>query len=1129
MKVGLRGGVSHTALAVCVSLAMVTGVAAQEAPAAQGAGEATEVVVVGVRKALRNAQATKRDADTVVDSISATDIGAFPDKSVAEALQRVAGVSVTRFAAKNDVIHFSAEPSGVVIRGLLQVRSEFNGRDSFSANSSYGLSWSDVSPELMGGVDVYKNITADMIEGGIAGTVNLRTRRPFDQRGRLLAASAEANYGDLAKKTTPTLSALYSDRWDTEAGEFGFLANVTHSEITTNSQGTTLPRMMPFAEGVYAEQKTYIPSSFSINDNMYTRTRKGASLAGQWANSDRTILATVQYNYSSYRNKWFEDAVSSSFNWVDSAVHTQSSVWTDGSIIAPADVVSSDNNAYIPGTPFTFNSDGLFQTGIITTAGDGWGKGEPDWGSGTEASGWNPTQYVPGSTDQFGHHDIHGFDLPLIQPCINGGTLHGNRPCEYGVGFSTQTRFSDETRVVEDLAVNLTWNATDKLKFNFDAQLIRATAEKYDVTIGLKTFANVNMDLRGKYPKVALEAPNRYNLIGDMFSDPRNYSPDFAMDHVTDSEGEMTAYRTDVDYKMDSVWLDSVRAGLRIADREQQHRWSNYNWRQIASIWSVNARDAYFVDSGATYNGDGSIRFQGYEPGYYELRNIGGDILSGDIINVNAFPFITHDVISNASELAKRFAISGQTDEGGVASSAWEPICERGDEIDASCFTGGEILDVREQTNSAYLMLKFGGPDATIFNGIGVSGNVGVRVVRNRLSSNGGMNFARSFTASDFNCQPMSQEQIDSLPPGALAITPPCLAINSFEDQAYSDNTFLPLVSNVDHRYTLPSFNVKFDLTEEWVLRFAASRAMSKPDIGLLRNYMQINRGNLNQSDIRVNNPNLILDENGDPFAYRYSYTASMGNPKLRAITADQVDLSLEYYFAAVGSLTMNVFHKKFNDYIQNGNYILPITNNGVTRDVSVTLPVNAEGGKISGFEIAYQQYFDFLPAPWDGFGVQANYTRIKNSGIENQSLTIDTADGSTVTGSARAGSINPGRLEGLSDHQYNLVLMYEKAKFGARLAYNWRSEYLISINDCCIGLPVWNEAEGFLDGSLRYLVTPNVELSVQGSNLLGTKTVYTQQAQGPTADNPNTPSLFLPAGWYENDRRVLVGIRLKY
>ena len=71
------------------------------------------------------------------------------------------------------------------------MRSEFNGRDSFNANSSRGLSFGDVSPELMAGVDTYKNATADMIEGGIAGTVNLRTHVPFDSEGFVLAISAE--------------------------------------------------------------------------------------------------------------------------------------------------------------------------------------------------------------------------------------------------------------------------------------------------------------------------------------------------------------------------------------------------------------------------------------------------------------------------------------------------------------------------------------------------------------------------------------------------------------------------------------------------------------------------------------------------------------------------------------------------------------------------------------------------------------------------------------------------------------------------------------------------------------------------------------------------------------------------
>jgi len=102
---------------------------------AQDQAEAVpEVVVTGVRAALESAQSIKLDADTFVDSITATDIGAFPDKSVAEALQRVPGITVSRLQSSDDSNHFSAEPSSVLIRGLTFVRTQFNGRDSFSAS-----------------------------------------------------------------------------------------------------------------------------------------------------------------------------------------------------------------------------------------------------------------------------------------------------------------------------------------------------------------------------------------------------------------------------------------------------------------------------------------------------------------------------------------------------------------------------------------------------------------------------------------------------------------------------------------------------------------------------------------------------------------------------------------------------------------------------------------------------------------------------------------------------------------------------------------------------------------------------------------------------------------------------------
>ena len=197
-----------------------------------------EIVVTGIRQSLANAQAIKRNSDTVVDAITAQDIGALPDRSVTEALQRVPGVAINRFAGSNDPDHFSVEGSGVIVRGLNFVRSEFNGRDTFSAGvGGQAINFADVPAELLGSVEVYKNTTAEMIEGGLAGTVNLNTRKPFDNKGLHIGVDAEANYGDFEKKWSPTGSLLISDTWDTGIGKFGLLADVSYSRVRSRADG----------------------------------------------------------------------------------------------------------------------------------------------------------------------------------------------------------------------------------------------------------------------------------------------------------------------------------------------------------------------------------------------------------------------------------------------------------------------------------------------------------------------------------------------------------------------------------------------------------------------------------------------------------------------------------------------------------------------------------------------------------------------------------------------------------------------------------------------------------------------------------------------------------------------------
>lgn len=1073
---------------------------------ADAADDGSPIIITGMRQALEAAAKRKRDADTVVDSITATDIGAFPDKSVAEALQRVPGITVVRTAYADDATHYSAEPSKVLVRGLSQTMTQFNGRESFSATSGTGLNFADISPELLSAVDTYKNQTADMIEGGIAGTIDLRTRLPFDQKGLLVTGTIQANYGDLSEKLRPDASMLISKQFQTSIGLIGVMVGGAYSHINTISQGALLTRMVPYAPGVYSSGINYIPDGFLATRTNYDRERKGFSGAFQWESNSGKLSFTAQYNRSQYDNVAYENSFTSYWAYVPSS-EAQGRLFTDPYFIAPPD----------GGAPYTFGADGLFQQGVISYSLGGGGYG---W---TDASG----AYVPSSTAYFG---LLPNGVPYIQPCQ--AWVRGGVPCRLGVPINTSTRYIGERQRIEDASFNLVWKPTDRLSVKLDYQHIDALSHTEDTTFNMRTFANIDLDLTGKYPHLSLLAPSGYNQYGsDPLSNSANYSPESIMDHLTDSRGQLDAFRADASYKIESPWLDELDVGFRYANRDQQHNWSAYNWQSITSDWQANPADSFFIDSGPTYNPDGSIRFQGYEPGYYQVKTFGKNILNGNLIDQSRFIFLSDSIISNKDELAKRFSPAGQTDQGGTATSFWVPICDRPNEVAGSCYTPGEMLNVRERTKSAYVMLKFGGDQAQI-GGIGVRGNIGLRYVESEVRSVGATNFPNQFTSADLTCPALNPTEQAALAANPYLIRPQCLTANSADDIAFSSGSFASSTVTTTHRNWLPSFNLRLDLSRNLLLRFAASKAISKPDIGLLKNFSIIQRDSLTQAQIVPGNPNLVLDAQGRPVSYNYTYSASISNPRLAPIKANQLDLTLEYYSASAGSFSIDLFYKKFSDYIQNGTFLVPYTSNGVTRNVVALGPVNGDGASIKGFELAYQRYFTFLPAPFDGFGVQANYTYVSNSGVKSTNLVVDTnpdGGGTALALSAQAGRINAGRLENLSDHAFNMVLMYEKPRFGFRLAYNWRSEYVSSVNDCCLAFPVWNRPEGFLDGSIRYAFTRNLEFSVQASNLLQTKIRTRVEVQGPTDSAPDTKPVFMPGGTFEYDRRFQAAVRFKF
>ncbi|MGH8223858.1 MAG: TonB-dependent receptor plug domain-containing protein, partial [Woeseiaceae bacterium] len=612
------------ALAVAIASALSVGSALAQDTGDDDDDEAVEeIVVTGIRQNLMNAQSLKRNADTVMESITAADLGSFPDKSVAEALQRVAGITVNRFAASDDTAHFSAEPSGVIVRGLNQVRTEFNGRDSFSANSSRGLSWGDVSPELMAGIDTYKNQMAELIEGGIAGTVNMRTRSPLNEAPNTLAFSLAANYGDISEEVTPDASALYSHRWELESGsEFGVLVNAAHSEVQTRTEGVQLYRMNRFRDVYGPDTQVYIPAIVSARDNLYDRERNGVAAAMQWETPDDRMRFTVQYNRSEYENTWEEYLVQTS----PADLSFSQSVFFE---ITGQDVNNFTQDSTIPipapGTqPFTFDSNGLFQRGVITS-GSGW------WGNNNEEA----ATFASNAAGQ-----------NMVNPCYG---WNGCEPMLRGIDTATVTRSNNNRNLTQDLSFKFDWALTDRLHSSFDVQYVDAEVENYDIEASFWTYAVADVDLTGARPKLVLQDPLNVNQSPGGFENPNNYYIRSIMDHVEDSQGDEVAVRADFEFDLDTGWLESVSFGTRYADRHQDVRWSTYNWQNVANNWTgPNAGQAAYYNLDQhdpdTQFGTG---FTGYPEDYYEVRAFNSDFYGGGVLAPNTYVFANMGMLQN--------------------------------------------------------------------------------------------------------------------------------------------------------------------------------------------------------------------------------------------------------------------------------------------------------------------------------------------------------------------------------------------------------------------------------------------------------------------------------------------------
>ena len=219
----MMAGVASTLLSVAIS----------QHALAQDETIEEEVLVLGIRQALSTALDTKRDADAIMDSINATDIGTLPDNNVAEALQRIPGIQVTR--------DNTGEGEGFQIRGITENRIELDGRSIIpaQANNRNG-STRNIPATLVASLDAFKSQSADLIEGSLGGTIVVRTRKPLESGfllSGLLGVGEDEDVGD----SDPKFSFLASNSWDMSIGEVGALINFSYEDYHESSHQLNSP------------------------------------------------------------------------------------------------------------------------------------------------------------------------------------------------------------------------------------------------------------------------------------------------------------------------------------------------------------------------------------------------------------------------------------------------------------------------------------------------------------------------------------------------------------------------------------------------------------------------------------------------------------------------------------------------------------------------------------------------------------------------------------------------------------------------------------------------------------------------------------------------------------------------
>ena len=606
MKPSLHPIAAAAALALAGALSPAQ---AQTAPAAPAAAADNQVVITGIRASRESSLSAKRNADSLVEVVTAEDVGKMPDKNVADAIQRVPGINIASSAggeggfSENDRVSVrgtSPSLTQTLINGHAVSTGDWFVLNLFGTTVGRSASFSLLPSEMVGRVVVRKSATADLAEGGVAGAIDIQTRKPFDFKK---AFTAEASVGlmhtDLAKKTDPQLSALVA--WKNEAKTLGVLVQAFDQKQHLRRDGVEVL-------GYYAIDKSkFAPGSTSvINGTVQSIDKLNGVLAP-------SLIGSGLFEQTRHRQ--------------GGALEIQLKPSND--VLLGLSAFTSTVDASNMNTNFMASPKWLLQSGVVPT---------------------KATVSADGKT-------LLAAEFP--QNTVSNSIINdsGIRP-----GAKQQSNY---------LNLDGRWTVNDRLTVTGQIGKTRGTGQSQEFAsevgnvggAGAVPFAlSYAMNGLGKAPNVGLS-----NSAGADFRDYKNqvWNWNFgALVKVPDTE---TYGSIDADWAVDKGVLESVKAGLRSTD----HSRSNGNWLSSGPNWA-NADINKLIPawSGGTYPSNFGSAFGAPLTGMFRLRY--ADLANWASVSTTANPnpnaSFNYDPVQR-HEWANDFDVSEKTQAGYVMAN----------------------------------------------------------------------------------------------------------------------------------------------------------------------------------------------------------------------------------------------------------------------------------------------------------------------------------------------------------------------------------------------------------------------------------------------------------------------------